>query len=1227
MRPSRIIQLTTIFSILLFFFSAVRSYAQNTPTNYYVSPTGNDSNPGTESLPWKTLAKAASMATANTTVFIRQGTYNERLVPVNSGTADGPITFTSYPGESVSIDGSGMIFPGPRDGVRAFTGLVHVQGLKHIKISSLRVLNSDATGILVAQSSYVTVEKNYTDNTYSPGIQADYSDNVVVEANEVVHGSTGEDQECISLSGSSFFEIKNNLIHDGFTEGIDVKVGSSNGIVSNNEVYNQKGQNRAPAGIYIDAFSGHEFNIDVFANISHDNGLGFDIGCEDGGLLQGIKIHHNKAYNNGRGLWVAGWGAVGAKYLFSNISIYGNEFYNNEVGLEIGGYTGTNIDSISVSNNLIYRNKGVGVRITRYDGPTGDFAIRNVSVVNNTIYGNGTVGNGWDADNGGVNIFNISPVNMLVRNNILSNNAVCTIYVSPEVLAGSLTIDYNFFDGFRNYPDETAGTNGVYGNPIFGDTLRNDYHLQATSPCIDKGHPDQAYNDPADPNRPGYALYPAQSTVRNDIGAYGGPYAGSIDVAVIAAPLTPSLTAPADGAKNVSITPTLSWERPIGAVTYRLQISLNSWFSTNFVDDSTIAETFKSTGPLQTGMTYFWRINAKNKGGTSAWSPVRSFTTTVATPPGPAYYVSPAGNDSNPGTELLPWKTLAKAASMATANVTVFIKQGIYRERLLPINSGTPDGPITFASYPGDVVTVTGIGMTPPAGWWAGLIWIQGLNYIKITGLRVINSVNVGIDVENSSHITIEKCYVDSTYSPGIKAYASDNVIIEGNEVIHGCMGKEEECLSVSMTNLVEIRNNCVHNGLTEGIDVKNGSSNGVVTRNEVYSQCSCGIYIEAWDKHEFNIDVFDNTSYENVQGFAVAAENGGMINAIKIHHNDAYKNDRGFIVAGWGIGQTHTIKNIAIYGNVSHENRVGIEVGGYTGTTIDSVRVFNNVIHHNTTGVGITRYDGTSGQFVMQNIEVINNTIYQNGSLSSGWSDGGINVSFISPSNLFIRNNILSSNAAYTICVQPEVPRASVTIDYNFFDGFRNFTNETAGTNAVYGSPLFADPIRSDYHLQAASPCIDAGNPNQEYDDPADPNKPGFALYPAQGTRRNDMGAYGGPCATSWNVTTSVDDDNFDFSTLPKTFELYQNYPNPFNSTTTIIYQLPHIMNISILIYNVIGQLVAILANDEIQLAGIHSIHWDGKNEKGEIMSSGLYWVAIKTKGYVKVNKMLMIN
>jgi hypothetical protein len=426
---------------------------------------------------------------------------------------------------------------------------------------------------------------------------------------------------------TNLFAIKNNHVHDGTSIGIDVKVGSSNGIICNNEVHNQKGS----IGLYIDAWDSHEFNIDVFDNISHDNVMGFGLTSEDGGLIEGISIHHNIAYNNDqRGFLLGGWG-IAQTHPLRNIKVYGNEVYENNFGIEIGFFTGTTMDSIEVSNNLIYHNKSAGVRISCFDGPSGNYVMRNVAIINNTIYRNGTVGNGWDAENGGMNIFNINPENMLIRNNILSNNAVGTIHVSPEVPNDSVTIDYNFFDGFRNFADEKAGANAVYGSPLFVDTLTNDYHLKDTSSCIDKGDPDQKYNDPEDPNNPGYALYPAHGTLRNDMGAYGGPFASSWGMtASIATPTTPTLVLPFNGATSVPTTLLLSWNGPWGATSYQLQVSTSSDFSSLVVDQSIIGQSY-GIRDLANNTLYYWRVNATNAGGTSTNSSTWNFTTTGPT--------------------------------------------------------------------------------------------------------------------------------------------------------------------------------------------------------------------------------------------------------------------------------------------------------------------------------------------------------------------------------------------------------------------------------------------------------------------------------------------------------------------------------------------------------------------------------------------------------------------
>ena len=100
----------------------------------------------------------------------------------------------------------------------------------------------------------------------------------------------------------------------------------------------------------------------------------------------------------------------------------------------------------------------------------------------------------------------------------------------------------------------------------------------------------------------------------------------------------------------------------------------------------------------------------------------------------------------------------------------------------------------------------------------------------------------------------------------------------------------------------------------------------------------------------------------------------------------------------------------------------------------------------------------------------------------------------------------------------------------------------------------------------------------------------------------------------------------------LPAVYALEQNYPNPFNPTTQIKYALPRTSSVTLRVYNVLGQEVATLLNGE-QPAGYHSVAWDGRNNRGEAIGSGLYFYRIEAKPndggttFVEVKKMMMIK
>ena len=92
----------------------------------------------------------------------------------------------------------------------------------------------------------------------------------------------------------------------------------------------------------------------------------------------------------------------------------------------------------------------------------------------------------------------------------------------------------------------------------------------------------------------------------------------------------------------------------------------------------------------------------------------------------------------------------------------------------------------------------------------------------------------------------------------------------------------------------------------------------------------------------------------------------------------------------------------------------------------------------------------------------------------------------------------------------------------------------------------------------------------------------------------------------------------------VPKTFSLNQNYPNPFNPTTEITFSLEQRSNISLTIFNVLGQKVQVLAEGSKQ-AGTHRLSWDGRDQMGNAVSTGLYFYTL-TDGSKSITKKMAL-
>ena len=400
----------------LFLMAGLLSYIPlSSATTYYVATTGNDSNAGTQTSPLRNIQKAADLAKAGDTVYVKAGTYYEKVIVRNSGTADKRINFMPLPKHKVTVDANGKAMD-------YFQGVFTLSNVSYVNVSGFRLLNSKQFGAVAYKAHHINLKHNYTYNTRVSGLSAWSSQDVVLQGNEVEKAVNGGEQECISVALSQRVKVLNNHVHHKGTgnnggEGIDIKQGSSNVLVKGNYVHDLYNK----VCLYIDAWDAHTHHITMDSNKVHNcYHDGIAMTSEKGGLLENIIIQNNISYNNyGNGLTIGAWGVLG------------------------------------------------------YQRP-----LRNILVINNTFAHNGVK---WG---GGISISNPDIQNVVVRNNILSQNK--SFQLNDEVGNGKTMLEFNVIDGFRGYDTpETYGLNPVKGSASFVNAAQGDYHLLGDSVAID----------------------------------------------------------------------------------------------------------------------------------------------------------------------------------------------------------------------------------------------------------------------------------------------------------------------------------------------------------------------------------------------------------------------------------------------------------------------------------------------------------------------------------------------------------------------------------------------------------------------------------------------------------------------------------------------------------------------------------------------------------------------
>lgn len=237
--------------------------------------------------------------------------------------------------------------------------------------------------------------------------------------------------------------------------------------------------------------------------------------------------------------------------------------------------------------------------------------------------------------------------------------------------------------------------------------------------------------------------------------------------------------------------------------------------------------------------------------------------------------------------------------------------------------------------------------------------------------------------------------------------------------------------------------------------------------------------------------------------------------------------------------------------------------------------------------------------------LNISNNTIFGNSAVIRG---GGIDI--IGSTIPSARNFIVWGNTA------PNDAQISGFLDLQF----SNIEGGYGGLTNIDADPQFADTTC--YYLSDSSPCIDIGDPDLVYNDPADPANPDFALWPAKGLIFNDMGAYGGPGSKILKGgIVGIEEISSMAGNLPVEFTLGQNYPNPFNPSTTIEFTIAKAGWVILKIYNVLGEVVTELIAAQLN-TGNYRYNWNAEG-----LPSGVYFYRLETKGLSQTKKLLLLK
>ena len=542
------------------------------------------------------------------------------------------------------------------------------------------------------------------------------------------------------------------------------------------------------------------------------------------------------------------------------------------------------------------------------------------------------------------------------------------------------------------------------------------------------------------------------------------------------------------------------------------------------------------------------------------------------------YFVSLSGDDNNTGlSEAQAWRTTTYAVSLAspvTAGDTIFVKAGNYgNENIVIEKDGTISNPIVIKGYkitPND---------NPDLDYSYGDNLDASIMPLFDGGDRTTGD---GIDINGAANISIHNIQLKN-YEYGIYTWSSSSTNLLLDNIIVMSVGDIDASYSGLGIGIIYADNNTVRNCIVvnscaEGITVV--ANNNLIVNCKVYcdedmtADASTDYYIAVTGNH----NIFRNCYIERVGDLEHIGHGMGLKGDCENNlFEDCIAKDMeggGFYVRHRG-AKYNEFRNCKAIGTLDDVLAFLVRDGA-------SYNTFNNCFSDScTSGIRFVDTDEDGGAHYCGRHNTFNNCIINN----SIWGIEFLDYSVASPADSNLFANCVFNNGTYLFetarenydnemvnCIVSDFQTLNtgseaLVFDYSYSDFYNNGFATPTGAGNISDNPLFVDVNIKDFHLQTASPCIDAGTsvnaPTVDYEGTTRPQGGGF-----------DIGAF------EYTGNVGIVNTNFKNITV---------YPNP---TKGKIFISKNFKNTNYQIISVLGAVVksGVINNDMIDLSELES-------------------------------------